>query len=93
MEKIEFIEVNGNQVPLSVFPDAIKQQVSTFEIVRKQYNESAVLTQALGDYMQRLSGAIQAMAQEHINALTAPKVSDAVTPGVAADTSNSPAEE
>lgn len=73
MEKIEYIEVNGNEVPLSIFPTDIKNLVSTFEIVRGEYNKSVVNTQALNEYMQRLSQQIQQMADGHVQSLTAPK--------------------
>lgn len=83
MEKIEFIEVNGKQLPLSIFPETVTQQVNTYEIVRDQYNASAVNTQALSEYMQRLGATIQQLAHEHVAALTAPAVvPDAVEPEV-----------
>lgn len=82
MEKIEFIEVNGKQLPLSIFPESVAQQVTTYEIVREQYNASAVNTQALSEYMQRLGGTIQQMAQDHIASLTAPEPAPAVPTAV-----------
>lgn len=66
MEKIEFIEVNGSELPLSFFPAEIKQLVSTFEIVRTEYNKAAVNTQALSEYMQRLSQQVQSLADAHV---------------------------
>lgn len=76
--KIEFIEVNGNELPLNFFPEHVKQQVATYEIARQQYNESAVNTQALNVYMQQLGASIQQMATEHVNAQLAPKSTEAV---------------
>ena len=74
MEKIEFVEVNGNELPLSFFPTEVKNMVSTFEIVRTEYNKSAVNTQALSEYMQRLSQQIQGLAEQHVAASLAPQV-------------------
>lgn len=78
MEKIEYIEVNGSELPLSFFSNEIKQMVSTFEIVRTEYNKSAVSTQALSEYMQRLSQQIQGLADAHAAAALAPKVAPVV---------------
>lgn len=64
MEKIEFIEVNNQKYPISMFPDAIKQQVATFELIRKQYNESAVTTAALREYMQQVAAGIEQQAKQ-----------------------------
>lgn len=73
MDKIEFIDIDGQQFPISMFPDNVKQQVTTFEIARQQYNESAVTTAALGDYMRNLTVTIQSMAKEAIENLAKPK--------------------
>lgn len=78
MEKIEFIEVNGSELPLSFFSAEIKQMVSTFEIVRTEYNKAAVNTQALSEYMQRLSQQIQGQADAHVAASLAPKAPQVV---------------
>lgn len=74
MEKIEFINVNGNDLPLSFFPADVKTQVTTFEIVRSEYNKSVVNTTALSNYMQQLSQQIQALADQHVNEVTTKKV-------------------
>lgn len=74
MEKIEFINVNGNDLPLSFFPTDVKTQVTTFEIVRAEYNKSVVNTTALSNYMQQLSQQIQALADQHVNEVTTKKV-------------------
>lgn len=73
MEKIEFIEVNGSELPLSFFPAEIKQLVSTIEIIRVEYNKSAVTTQALSEYLTRLSQQVQGMAEQHVGAALAAK--------------------
>lgn len=73
MEKIEFINVNGNELPLSFFPQEVKTQVTTFEIVRSEYNKSVVNTTALHDYMQRLSQQIQTLADQHVEQATTKK--------------------
>lgn len=80
MDKIEFIEVNGKELPLAMFPADIQNQVATFEIVRGEYNKSVVLTQSLSDYMQRISGQVQAMANEHMESLTSKKEPEVAAP-------------
>ena len=86
MEKIEFIEVNGSELPLSFFPAEIKQLVSTFEIVRTEYNRAAVNTQALSEYMQRLSQQVQGLADQHVqgalnaNPVAAPQSNVTIVP-------------
>lgn len=80
MEKIEFIEVNGQQLPLAMFSDEVKSHVSTYEIVRTEYNKSVVMTQSLSDYMQRLSHQVQSLANEHMESLTSKKEPEVVAP-------------
>lgn len=80
MEKIEFINVNGNDLPLSFFPPEVKAQVTTFEIVRSEYNKSVVNTTALSNYMQQLSQQIQSMADQHVEQVTAKKAPVEVLP-------------
>lgn len=85
MEKIEFIEVNGSELPLSFFPAEVKNLVATFEIVRTEYNRAAVNTQALSEYMQRLSQQVQGLADQHVSATLVKPTSSAADTSVVVD--------
>lgn len=76
-DKIEFIEVDGRNFKVELFPDNVRQLVTTFEIIRGQYNSSAITTAALGDYMNRVSGEIQELAKKTLADMMAPVVEEA----------------
>lgn len=57
--KIEFIELNGREYNVSIFPEEIRNMVNTFEITRGEYNKSAVTTAALGEHMNNLNATIE----------------------------------
>lgn len=63
MDKIQTLEIEGRSYQLELFPENVKQLVAGYEIVRKQYNESAVTTAALGQYMNKTIGDIDAAAK------------------------------
>ena len=71
-DKIEFVEVEGKNYKVDLFPDNVKQLVSTFEIIRGRYNESAVTTAALGDYMNRITREIQENAKAALEEMLRP---------------------
>lgn len=71
-DKIEFIDIDGKNYKIDLFPAEVKQLVSTFEIIRGQYNESAVTTAALGDYMNRVTRDIQDNAKAALEAMLRP---------------------
>ncbi len=70
--KIEFIDIDGKNYRVELFPEAVRNLVSTFEIIREQYNSSAVTTAALGDYMNRTSADIQSQAKTALQAMLQP---------------------
>lgn len=83
--KIEYIEVNGTELPLKNFPDEVKAQVNTYEIVRGEYNKAVVNTQALADYMSRLGQQIQQAAQDFVDQKNAAKQAAAAAPDAVAE--------
>lgn len=71
-DKIEFIDIDGKSYKIDLFPANVRQLVSTFEVVRGQYNQSAVTTAALGDYMNRVTNDIQAAAKLALDEMLRP---------------------
>lgn len=64
--KIEHIEVNGKQMPVSMFPDEVKELVLAYELARDKRNEHLTMTHALGAYLNQLTGQINTAASEWI---------------------------
>ena len=56
--KIEHIEINGKQMPVSMFPDNIKEMVLAYELARDKRNEHVTMTHALTAYMNQLTNNI-----------------------------------
>ena len=71
--KIEFIDIDGKNYRVELFPESVRNLITTFEVIRDEYNKSAVTTAALGDYMNRTSGDIQAAAKNALQAMLNPE--------------------
>lgn len=71
-DKIEFIDIDGKNYKLELFPANVQQLVTTYEIVRSQYNDSAVTTAALNDYMNRVASEVQTVAKAALDDMLRP---------------------
>lgn len=65
--KIEHIEINGKQMPVSMFPDDVKELVLSYELARDKRNEHVTMTHALGTYMNELTNNIKTRAVSWLN--------------------------
>lgn len=65
--KIEHIEINGKQMPVSMFPDEVKELVLSYELARDKRNEHVTMTHALGSYMNELTNNIKSRAVSWLN--------------------------
>lgn len=74
--KIEHIEINGKQMPVSMFPDAIKELVLAYELARDKRNEHVTMTHALTAYMNQLTNDINHQSSSWLSEQFSPPVAE-----------------